>query len=226
MFGCLGRIGCLIVGLALIAAAWFTRDMWEPKVRAGVSAVMHSTPAATVASTLPTWEPLTNAGAARGRSAVASLSQQNGPVYVNISPADLASFALDSVMHGITGRATGVEAMARDDRIYLRGETTVGELGGTSSLGPLSAMFSGKQQLTVRGRLEVLKPGLGQFRVDEIEIGEVKLPGALIPQLIGRYDTSKRDALVASNAIAVPLPRDIADIRVGKGRVTLYKSVP
>jgi len=224
MFGCLGRLGCLIVALALVAAAWFTRDMWEPKVRAGVSAVMHSAPAATVVAS--TWEPLTNAGAARGRSAVASLSQQNGPVYVNISAADLASFALDSVMHGITGRATGVQAMARDDRIYLRGETTVGELGGTSSLGPLSAMFSGKQQLTVRGRLEVLKPGLGQFRVDEIEVGEVKLPGALIPQLIGRYDSSKRDALVASNAIAVPLPRDIADIRVGKGRVTLYKSVP
>ena len=224
MFGCLGRLGCLIAGLALIAAAWFTRDIWEPKVRAGVGAVMHSAPAATVVAS--TWEPLTNAGAARGRSALASLSQQNGPVYVNISPADLASFALDSVMHGITGRATGVQAMARDDRIYLRGETTVGELGGTNSLGPLSAMFSGKQQLTVRGRLEVLKPGLGQFRVDEIEIGEVKRPGALIPQLIGRYDTSKRDALVASNAIAVPLPHDLADIRVGKGRVTLYKSVP
>jgi hypothetical protein len=221
MFGCIGRLVTLVCLLAVVAAAWFTRDYWEPKLRAR----LRGAPAVTAASA-PNWESLSNEGAARARAAVNSLSQRNGPVYVNVSPADLASFALDSVMHGITGRATGVQAMARDDRLYLRGETTVGELGGATSLGPLSQMLNGKQQLTLRGRLEVLKPGLGQFRVDDIEVGEVKLPGAMISKLISRYSVGKRDPAVAADAVPVRLPNDLADIRVGKGRITLYKSVP
>jgi hypothetical protein len=36
MFGCLARIGCLLVIVAAGAIGWFTQDAWLPKVKAQV----------------------------------------------------------------------------------------------------------------------------------------------------------------------------------------------
>ena len=32
MFGCLRRVGCLIVVLVLAAGLWLSRDLWYPRV--------------------------------------------------------------------------------------------------------------------------------------------------------------------------------------------------
>jgi hypothetical protein len=220
MFGCLGRLGCLLVLIVVAAVGWFTHDWWWPKVRGYVAA---APPAATASST---WEPLTAEGAARAREAVSQLEHRNGPVFVNIGAGDLAAFVLDSVLHGLSPEATDAKAMARDERLYLRAQVSVADLGGPKTLGPLSGMVSGKQELTVRGKLEVLRPGHAQFLVDEILLGELKLPAAVIPRLVGRIRTGARDSTIAPAAIAVHVPRELADVRVAKGKVTLYKVVP
>jgi hypothetical protein len=220
MFGCLGRLGCLIVLALAAAVGWLTQDSWLPKVRARLL----SAPPVTTSSAK--WEPLTAEGADRARAAVAKLSLRNGPVYVNVAAGDLAAFVLDSILHGFSPAATNAEAMARDDRLYLRAQVSVSDLGGPKTLGPLSAMLEGKQELALRGRLEVLKPGRAQFRVDEVALKELKLPVALIPRLVARIGMSGRDASVAADAIPVRVPAELADVRVGRGRITLYKAVP
>ena len=48
----------------------------------------------------------------------------------------------------------------------------------------------------------------------------------MIPGLVARIGTRGRDSTVADNAIPVRVPAELADLRVGKGRVTLYKAVP
>jgi hypothetical protein len=219
MFSCLGKLGCLVVVLALAALAWLTQDAWLPKLRARLAT---APPAVAEAK----WEPLTAEGAARGRAAFEKLTEKSGPVYLNVSAGDFASFVLDSVVHGFGKGAAGVEAIVRDDRLYLRAEVNVSDFAGPNALGPLSGVVYGRQELTVRGRFEVLKPGHAQFRVDEISIGELKLPGALIPKLIARIAMNERGGTIAADALPVRVPRTLGDVRVGKGHVTLYKNVP
>lgn len=220
MFGCLGRLGCLILAVLAVAVAWMTQDSWLPRLKVRVL----PGPAAVTAT--GKWEPLTPAGAERARSAVARISQANGPVYVNIGAGDLAAFVLDTIVRGVSSTATNAEAMARDDQLYLRAQVSVADLGGPKTLGPLSGMFEGKQELSLRGRLEVLRPGRAQFRVDEVSLKELKLPSAMISQLVGRISPRDRDSTVAENAIPVRVPNELADVRVSRGRVTLYKTVP
>jgi|SRR5579862_2078141 len=219
MFSCLGRIGCLLVAVALAALAWFTQDTWMPKLRARFVAAPPPVEQAH-------WDPLTPEAAARGRAAMERLAEKNGPVYLNVPAGDIAAFLLDSVVRGFSAGATGAEAIVRDDRLALRAQVNVADLGGPSSLGPLSSVVNGRQQLTIRGRLEVLKPGHAQFRVDGIELGELKLPGAMIPRLISRVGVKDKDVAIAEDAIPVRVPRTLGDVRLGKGRVTLYKNVP
>jgi hypothetical protein len=221
MFGCRRRIGCLVILVAVVLAAWYWRGSWYPKVRARLH-LPRSAPALATAR----WEPLTPAGAARARVAYDRLHEQNGPVYVNVAPADIAALALDSVVRRLSPSATNLEAMARDDRLYLRAQVSVADLGGATILGPLATMLEGTQELTIGGRLEVLKPGHAQFHVQDIHVKELSLPAAIIPKLLERLNARAGDTTIAPDAIPVGVPRELADVRVGKGRVTLYKSVP
>lgn len=219
MFSCLGRLVSLLFLLLLAAAAYLTRDSWLPRLRARFVA---SPPPVADAK----WEALTPEGAARGRAALDKLGAKDGPVYVNLGAGDFAAVVLDAALHGFSPGATNAEALARDDRLYLRAQVSVADLGGPGVLGPLTGVVSGRQQLTVRGRIEVQKAGRAQFRIDEIALGELKLPAAAIPRMAGGIAVSDRDAATAADGIPFPVPRTLADIRVGKGRITLYKNVP
>jgi hypothetical protein len=102
----------------------------------------------------------------------------------------------------------------------------VADLVDAKSLEGLSKMIGGKQEITVRGRLEVVSPGHAQFRVDQIMLKELKLPQAIIEQIVSRVRAKERTAVTPKDAIPVPVPRELADVRVAKGHVVLYKSVP
>ena len=113
-----------------------------------------------------------------------------------------------------------------DAGIPVRAQVSVADLGGPKTLGPLSRLLEGKQELSLRGRFEILRPGHAQFRVSDVSLKELKLPSAMIPGLIARIGMRDRDSTIADNAIPVRVPNGLVDVRVGKGRITLYKSVP
>ncbi|MFI5243780.1 MAG: hypothetical protein ACHQQR_01025 [Gemmatimonadales bacterium] len=221
MFGCIGRLGCLLVLAVAGAIGWFTHDSWYPKVRERLGG---KPPAASVAAVK--WEPLTPEGSARARLAVGLLSNRNGPVYVDVAAGDLAAYALDPALRELSHDSTGAAALARDDRLYVRAMVNVADLADAKSLGPLSSLIGGRQEITVRGRLEVVSPGHAQFHVDQIAIKELQLPAALIEKIVSRIRPADRDAKTPRDAIPVRVPREIADVRVAKGHVILYKSVP
>ena len=220
MFSCLGKLGCLLVAALIAAAAWFGRDAWYPQLRERLGA----TPA--VERTDAKWQPLSNEGAERGRVAFEKLRQKDGPVFVNLSAGDFASFLLDSVVRGFSQGATGAAALARGDRLYLRAHVSIADLGGPSTLGPLSGVLEGRQELTVRGRTEVLRPGRAQFRIDEVKLKDLPLPTAVIAKILSRVWSANRDASTAGDAIPLRVPPELADVRVSNGRMTLYKNVP
>jgi hypothetical protein len=221
MFGCLGRIGCLVVLALCAAVAWFTHDRWYPQLRARLG----GTPVAVTAAS-PKWEPLTPEGSARARLAVAKLSQKNGPVFVDVAAGDLAAYALDPALRALSRDSISAEALARDERLSVRAMVNVADLADAKALGPLGSMITGRQEITVRGKLEIVSPGHAQFRVDRIALKDLDLPGPLMENIISRVSTKERTARTPKDAIPFRVPMELADVRVAKGHVVLYKSVP
>ena len=220
MFSCLGRLGCFAVILLLLAGVvgWFTQDMWVPKLRARAGFA----PSASAA----VWEPVKPEGAARGHDALVQLRKHNGPVFVKVHPADLASYALGMAPRKALNGVTQLESRADGDRIYFRGTVNTAELGASAASGPLSGvmdgMLRGEQQITVGGRMEVTTPGHGKFQIDEVKVGELRLPAGAVRKLLAHYTGAAEADGGAS--IDVPLPPEIGDVRVQKGAITLYKS--
>ncbi len=221
MFGCLGRIGCLLVVAICAAAAWFTHDRWYPQLRARLGGA----PVAVTAAS-PKWEPLTAEGSARARLAVAKLSQKNGPVFVDVAAGDLAAYALDPALRELSRDSVSAEALARDEHLSVRAMVNVADLADAKALGPLGSMITGRQEITVRGKLEIVSPGHAQFRVDRIALKDLDLPGPLMENIISRVSTKERTASTPKDAIPFRVPMELADVRVAKGHVVLYKSVP
>jgi hypothetical protein len=220
MWGCIGRIGCVVLLVLAAAAGWFTHDAWYPKLRARLGG--KPVPAAAA----PRWEPLTPEGAARARLALGKLSARSGPVYIDVAAGDLAAYALQPALRALSHDSVGAEALARDERIYVRARVNVAELGDARALGPLASVLRGKQEITVRGTLEVMSTGHAQFRVDQIALKDLQLPQPLIEQIVGRMQVGPRGTTTPTDAILVTVPRELGDVRITRGHVVLYKSIP
>lgn len=227
MFGCIGKIVVLAVLIVVGAAAWLTRGIWEPRVREKLG----MKPAITAAASAPAWEPVTTAGAARARRAIETLKRPTGPSFVNVGTGDLVAHGLEPVMKFLgpaaertRGDTTTVatEALAGENTITIRGSVQLSELG-MLDLGPLGSALKGQQRITFRGTPTVSEPGKGSFTVDRIYIGEVMLAGPIVNTILRRM-VPQADRSLPPAAIALNLAAEIADIRVTRGRVTLYKA--
>jgi len=220
MFGCIGRIIVLAVLIVVGAVGYVTRGYWEPKVRAKLG----WKPAVVAAA--PAWEVITPAGAERARTAIATLKKPTGPSFLNVKVGDLVAFALDSALHGwgpaAPGKA-GAEALAGENTVSIRGTIHTKDLGGAAALGPLAGVLEGDQPIEVRGRLEIAGNGRAQLRVERIALKNLVLPSAAIGVIVQRF-APRKDKTMDAASIVLTLPREIADIRVTPGRVTLYKA--
>jgi hypothetical protein len=214
--GCIARLGCLVLLAILAVGAWFTRDRWMPE----------SMRSHTVSTTKgPTWEPLSDAGARRTAAALSKLSQQRGPVFQTLSGADAASYIFRELASRLPQSSDSVQAMVSGDRVAMRANVKLSELGGAGALGPLGSMLADREPVQFTGTFRVLKPGLAEFQIQEIKIGAVNLPRAMIPSLIARFDRGQRAAGLDRDALPLPIPRYVGDIRVANGKITLYKTV-
>jgi hypothetical protein len=218
MFGCIGRLVVLGVLLVAGAAAWLTRDRWQPALAARMG---WRRPAPALA-----WEPITPQGAARVRAALDTLARPTGAGFINVAPADLAAFALEPVLEKLAraarDSASGPSARADSGTVAVRGSIRMADLGGAAALGPLGGVLEGTQRIEVRGRIEVPQAGHAYFLVTRIVIGQLTLPAAAVPRVVDLL-VPRRGKDLPSGAVAVPLPPQVADVRVIRGRVTLYK---
>lgn len=211
--GCIARLGCLLVLCVLAIGAWLTRDRWLP--------LLHGSHVSAASSV---WQPLTPAGAERARESVQALSRPTGPVFQNVQPGDLAAYVFQSLAHQIPQSADSAEAAVINGRMYVRAVIPVKDLGGAGALGPLSALVSDREQLTLGGTFEVIRPGLAEFHVQEISLRSLKVPGSLIPQLVKSLGKGARPAGVADDALPILAPAGLGDVRLANGKVTLYKA--
>lgn len=214
MFGCLVRVGCLLLLVAAGVLLWLTRDRWQAKI---------SGPRGDTASAI-VWELPGDSALRRGRAALQRLAQRSGPAYANLAPAEFVALLLASEDgRALAGRVDSVRAAVVGDRIVVRALVNLETLGISQSLGPLGRMLRRQEWIELGGTIAVAREGIGEFRVERIQVGELPLPSALVPQLLQRLGAS---STVAGDVVTIALPRHIADVRVARGRITLYKNVP
>jgi hypothetical protein len=216
MFGCLARLGCLALVLVLAIGGWFTRDLWYPRVFGALEVVEADAGA-------PVWQPVTTDASERGRQLVARLSATGGPAAVTLGPAEAAGYVLAGVLRDLPESASDLESTVIGDRLYLRANVALGQLGG-DVLGPLGGMLAERETLVLGGTLEAVRPGLGQFRVAEVKVREFSLPSRAIPRLLRQLrGTRPLPEGIAEDGIPIELPAGVSDVRVARGQVTLYE---
>jgi hypothetical protein len=221
--GCLRRVGCLVIVLLLIAAAYLYREGWLGFVRGTPAGDTRAVTKA--ASAEGTWASLTPEGATRARTAVQSLGRRSGPVFVTLEASDVASYIFSELGQQLPASADSVQATARGDRLYLRASVPVKELGGKKALGPVGAFLGDQEPLELGGTFDVLRPGLAQFRVRELKLRELALPAPLIPRIITQIRRGTVPEGVSPDGLPLKIPDYIGDVRVSRGRVVLYKNV-
>lgn len=210
------RIGCLVVLALGIIVGWLLRD----RLFAGLRSPAESKAA------VAAWEPLTPDGAARMRTALATLQKPRGPVFVTVRAGDLASFVLQQLVRQLPPSADSIEAAAFGDRLFVRASVKPADFGGGDVLGSLSSFLSDRERMQFGGSFHILRPGLAEFRVQEVRLHDFPLPPRAIPRLLQRIERGARPAGLSPDGLPLVVPDYIADVRVEPGRITLYKNAP
>lgn len=210
------RIGCLVVLALGIIVGWLLRDRLFAGLRSPVE----------TATTVATWEPLTPEGAARMRTGLATLQKPRGPVFVTVRAGDLASFVLQQLVKQLPPSADSIQAAAFGDRLFVRASVKPADFGGGDVLGSLSSFLSDRERMQFGGTFHILRPGLAEFRVQEVRLHDFPLPPRAIPRLLQRIERGARPAGLSPDGLPLLVPAYIADVRVEPGKITLYKSAP
>lgn len=217
MFGCLRRIGCLFVVCVVAVAGYLMRDRWMPLIP-GLKP-----PAKTTAAGGPAWEAVSDASAARARQAIESLGRRSGPVFVNITPGDLASYFYIALAEQLPPSADSIDAATIDGRLYVRALISLDDFKAADALGPLSGIVGRRERLQMGGTFAVIRPGLAQFLVEDVRLGQLPIPRGAIPKLLRQVRRGTIPPGVAENGLPFVVPTYLGDARVADGKVTLYK---
>jgi hypothetical protein len=207
--------------VVIACVLWVFRADWMPLVqrRVGRSAPTATTPRA------ETWESITPAGAARAREAVQKLGVRSGPVFANLTPGDLLSYVYQELEKQLPPSTQHIEAAAIGDQLWVRAEVKPSELGA-AALGPLASILGEREPVRFGGTLDIVRPGLAEFRVESVRIRDLSIPKAMIPKLLQSGDPRARPKGIADDALPLPIPSYIADVRIRNGKITLYKAIP
>lgn len=222
MKGCFRRVGCLVL-IVVVVAVWY----WYARVERPASTKTSTEVSATTGATLTNtgWEPLTIPDAERGKAAVEGLAQRSGQVFANLTPAEAASYIFLVVAKQLPPSAKNAEAAVKGDRLYVRSEIDLKDFGGAGQLGSLGFLLGSRDSVLLGGTIQMLKPGLGQFLVQQVKLGHLDVPQGLIPRLIAQLKKGKSQPGIAPNGLPMAMPSYISDVRIANGKITLYKSV-
>jgi hypothetical protein len=168
---------------------------------------------------------LSDADATQGRLAVESLGRQSGPVFANLTAAQAASYIFLVVARQLPPSARNAQAAILNDRLYVRSEIDLNELGGSGALGPIGMVLGQRDSVLLGGSIRMLRPGLGEFLVQEVKLGKLDVPEGLIPRLLAQMKKGRDVPGISANGLPMVMPAYISDVRIANGRITLYKSV-
>jgi hypothetical protein len=226
--GCLRWLGCLFILLILAATGYVLRDQipWREAIDwiRGERRVSIEEPAAPA----PEWQLLTQEGAARARGAVRRLGEQGAPGTATVAPGDLAAYIFQEATRRLLPSGQDVMAAVIDSQLHIRGIVPSERL--LAMLGPeqstiLAGMLPERSEVRFAGTLELIRPGLAQYRMQTLHIGGHNL-SRLIPRLIREVERGTRPEGIARDALPMEVPAYIQGVRLANGEVTIYRSTP
>lgn len=216
--GCLRRAGCLVMVVVIAIGLWITQDWWMPLIRRS-----SAKPEVTAERV---WQPLSPQAATRGRQAIDGLSAPRGPVYVNLSANEIASYVVQAAGGAFPASADSVEAAVIGDVLYVRAIVPTRDIASSGVLGPLAGLLNERERVSLGGAFRVVRPGLSEFQLRDVKLREFSVPKGAIPRLVQQITKGKKTPGVADDALPVPTPARLADVRIANGRVTLYRTTP
>ena len=240
--GCLSRIGCLAVVAVGGVIAWsmygdrvptdITRSAQRAgsalsdQVRKGAKSLRTSSRADDARAHPIAWMSLDDAPTG-DIEALRQLSRRDGPAFVTLTAPQLASLLITGLERELPRSATHAQIAISGDALLVRAVVDLRDFAGSSAIGALiGSALSTRDTVQLGGTLDVVRPGLAQFRIRDVRLKGIDLPTRLIPTVLQSFKRVTLKDSIADNAIALPLPMAIADVRVMNGRVTLYRAVP
>ena len=215
MNGCLKgivRLGCaavLICALALVwwfrapimqtFAHWFGRPTALPSVAdTGVGA---PTPRAT----------------ASGKEKVGRLETSAGPDSVILTPNEVASLIGSGIDWSVRKMYDSLRVELQEGTLVLHARLDTRALP-PGTLGPFAGMFGAREPLRMAGTLGVERAGLARYKINEISLRGIEIPGPIV-------QTIARQMAGASSDGAIPLKVDpsISGVAVHPTGVVLYR---
>lgn len=157
--------------------------------------------------------------------ALESLAGTGASNSVSISAGDVASYIFFAVSNRLPASTRDLQAAVIGDELAVRGVVPLRELGVGRVLGPLASFVGESDTVFFSGELSLTQPEVGEYRVTELRLQQFRVPAGLIPRVLRGIDRNDRPAGVAPDALALPVPQYIQDIRVANGVVTLYRSL-
>lgn len=214
MFGCLRRAGCLVVLFLLVAGGWMTRDLWWERVTG------HSRGPG------PEFVPLEAAAAPAARLKVERLDLKEGEAFVSLTAAEAGALVLAAGGTRLSSSLQDVQASVADQVLIVRASVDLRSLRGVEALGPLAALLTARQWVTIRGIPRVVGPAQGRFDIDGLKIGAVDVPAPALRTVVAQLDREAVPSGSSRPSISFSLPLSVGDIRVAGDRVILYKRAP
>lgn len=136
-----------------------------------------------------------------------------------LTPPEISALVRDAVERRSGGAADSIDVRLFDGEVAVRGRIDPDRLPA-GTLGPLQRWFDGPQVVEVRGPLNLLRVGTGEWRIEQVAVSRVPLPAALWERLL--------QAVVpgASRSITFPVDRWITGLRVTPDGTVLYGGGP
>jgi hypothetical protein len=210
MFGCLRKIGCLVLIVAGVAGYFWYKHRSD-----------RSMPPAPPAGT---WALVTPADAERGREAVERLRGSSEQMYATLTPAQAVGYLLQRTKSQFLSSSEGVQAMITGDTLHVKAVLSLSDFGGAKVLGPLASVLSARDTIQLSGTVSHIDTGYAQLRITDARIHNLRIPRGAIPKLIGELRRSA-PAGIAPDGLPFPVPSYISEIRISNGKVTLYKNI-
>ncbi len=173
----------------------------------------------------PEWVPL-DRPTAQGPQRPPRMLRQTGPAYLSLGADDIARVLGAGLLRTLPRSTRHPELALVADQLLVRAVVDRADVAGSGGVAAVvGALLSGRDTVHLTGTLEVARPGLALYHVREVRIADVEVPPRMVPSLLRALQRRLPSDTVASDALPIPLPLIVGDVRIANGSVTLYKAV-
>lgn len=165
-------------------------------------------------------------------NALAARLRPTGDTALMLAPREVAAL-LAPIRRMLPASASTVSVAMTDALLLLRLDLARQDYAGEATLRDLLGItLVGRDTLDLAGQLELVRPGLAAYRVQRVTIKGIEVPPRFLPSVIsslrdglaGRRRSGTADSSrLAPDALPLPLPKTIRDIRLDEGQLVLSR---